>query len=516
MNHHNSCNNRCRYISLTIHKINSVTGTGISGALFELTACNGVTCRGTTDSNGLLIFLVLPCNTYMLREVAPPAGYTPVDHVFNICVDACGCIFVDGVFTPQLNIMNTPTSPISASFTAVKVNIENGAPLAGAVYTLFQNSTVVATAVSNAAGQVTFTGLSPGTYELMETTPPPGFQTNSESLAVVVAQNGGVTIEGQLANGFILNDVPLSNFIFLKLDASTGLPLAGATFTLTQNGAVIGTATSDSDGLVNFGILSAGTYQLTETITPPGFQPNSTVYQVIVGTNGSITINGVPLGDFVVEDVPIAVSASPIIDTIIEGAQEITGTGVPEATVTVTLPNGSVVNATVNSDGTWLVNVPAGTVLSVGDIVSANQTETGKIVSGNVHAIVIGNTDIEPGIDVFVENLTTGERFAQVGDVLLYDVIVTNNGTASSVWQSAYVTFELGSFVTLQVNSIRINNRTVTSSQYNYDSIANTLTIFLGDIVGGSGVSISYRVVVNSDIPNINEIILNVILGSLV
>jgi len=452
----------------------------------------------------------------MLREVAPPAGYTPVDHVFNICVDACGCIFVDGVFTPQLNIMNTPTSPISASFTAIKVNIENGAPLAGAVYTLFQNSTVVATAVSNAAGQVTFTGLSPGTYELMETTPPPGFQTNTESLAVVVAQNGIVTIEGQLAGGFILNDVPLSNVTFLKLNASTGSPLAGATFTLTQNGAVIGTATSGSDGLVNFGILSAGTYQLTETITPPGFQPNSTVYQVIVGTNGSITINGVPLGDFVVEDVPIAVSASPIIDTIIEGAQEITGTGVPEATVTVTLPNGSVVNATVNSDGTWLVNVPAGIVLSVGDIVSANQTETGKIVSGNVHAIVIGNTDIEPGIDVFVENLTTGERFAQVGDVLLYDVIVTNNGTASSVWQSAYVTFELGGFVTLQVNSIRINNRTVTSSQYNYDSIANTLTIFLGDIVGGSGVSISYRVVVNSDIPNINEIILNVILGSLV
>ena len=188
----------------------------------------------------------------------------------------------------------------------------------------------------------------------------------------------------------------------------------------------------------------------------------------------------------------------------------------PEAAITVTLPNGSTVNATVNSGGTWLVTVPAGVVLSVGDIVSANQTETGKIVSGDVHAIVIGNTDIEPGINVFVENLTTGENFAQAGDLLLYDAIVTNNGTASSIWQSAYVIFELGSFVTLQVNSIRINNRTVTSSQYNYDSIANTLTIFLGDIVGGSGVSISYRVVVNSDIPNINEIILNVILGSLV
>lgn len=52
---------------------------------------------------------------------------------------------------------------------------------------------------------------------------------------------------------------------------------------LTQNGVETGTAVSGSDGLVNFGILAAGTYQLTETIAPSGFQQNSTVYQVVIG-----------------------------------------------------------------------------------------------------------------------------------------------------------------------------------------------------------------------------------------
>lgn len=115
-----------------------------------------------------------------------------------------------------------------------------------------------------------------------------------------------------------------------------------------------------------------------------------------------------------------------------------------------------------------------------------------------------------------MKNLTTGQNFTQAGDTLLYDVIVANNGTASSVWQSAYATFDLGSTVTLQVSTIRINNRVATSDQFSFDSTANTLTIFLGDIVGGNSISISYRVTVNSDISDINEIILNVMLGSLV
>jgi len=495
-------------------KLDASTGLPLAGATFALTQNGTIIGIATSGSDGLVNFGILAAGTYQLTETIPPVGFQPNSIVYQVVVKTDGSIMVNDVPLDEFVVEDVPV--ISASFTAVKVNIESGEPLAGAEYTLFMDSTAVATAVSNAAGQVTFTGLAPGTYELTETTPPPGFQMNTESLTVVAAPDGSVTINGQPANGFLLHDVPLSEFIFRKLDASTGLPLAGATFTLTQNGTIVGIATSGSDGLVNFGILTAGTYQLMETIPPVGYQPNSTVYQVIVETNGSIMVNGIPLDEFVVEDIPIAVSASPTIDTIIEGAEEITGTGVVGATVTVTLPNGSMVSTTVDSNGTWLVNVPNGIVLAVGEIVTANQTEPGKTISGDVHSIVIGNTDIEPGISIFVENLTTGLNFARAGDLLLYDAVISNDGTASSVWQSAYAIFDLGSSVTLQVSSIRINNRVVTPSQFIYDSAANTLTLFLGDIVGGSSVSVSYRVTVNSDISNINEIILDVTLGSLV
>lgn len=413
---------RCNFVPLRIQKIDSVSGTGISGAVFALIDSKGCICNGITDTYGSLTFNVFLCASYKLKEIIPPTGYAPANHTYNICVDICGCIFVDGVHIPQLIIRNTP--------------IPN-----------------------------------------------------------------------------LFND-----FVFRKFDSSTGLPLANATFTLMQNGTTITTVTSGADGLINFGILTPGTYQLTETAAPPGFTPNSTIYQVIVAANGYITVNGIPLDDFAVQDIPISIeiSATPVINTILEGDTVITGIGIPGSAITVILPSGATVTTTVNSSGTWTANVPSGIILFIGDIVFANQTEIGKIVSDYANIIVIGNTNIVPNIDIFVENLTTGLDSAQLGDTLLYDVIISNAGTVSSIWQSAYVIFSLNSAITLQVNSIRINNRTVTPEQYNYDSIANTLTIFLGDIVGGNGVSVSYRVTVNSGISDINEIIVDIVSGSLI
>lgn len=511
MNNYN-CKNGCSYVPLCIYKIDSVSGTGVPGAVFELTACNGFTRRGTTNSNGLLIFRVFPCTSYMLREVAPPAGYAPIDRIYNICVDACCCIFVDGTPTSQLIIRNTP---ISASFTAIKVNIENGEPLVSAVYTLFMNSSEIASTVSNAAGQVTFTGLSPGTYVLVETTPPAGFQMNTESLTVVVTQDGSVTINGKPANGFLLNDVPLSEFIFRKLDSVTGLPLAGATFVLTQNGTVIDTVVSNASGLVNFGTLSTGTYQLIETIAPPGFQPNSTVYQVVVGMNGSITVNGVPLDEFMVEDMPIEVSSPPTINTITEGAPGITGTGVPGAAITVTLPNGSTVSTTVNSSGTWLVNVPAGVELVAGDIVSAIQTEPGKLPSIQVSVTVV--PQVEPFLEKTVENLTNPGGAVTPGKLLQFTVLIGNLGGAGSVWTNAVLTDFIDKNVTFISDTVAIDGQLIPVGtgvgQYTFDSTTRSLTIRVGDIASGVIKAVTFQVTVNLDAAG-EEIVNDVIAGS--
>ena len=88
-----------------------------------------------------------------------------------------------------------------------------------------------------------------------------------------------------------------------------GQPLAGAEFTLSKNGVEIATATSGSDGVVSFNYIPKGTYTLTETTVPTGYNGDTTVYSVTVA-NGQVTttlpsdgkvVNNIKTKDFTVE-----------------------------------------------------------------------------------------------------------------------------------------------------------------------------------------------------------------------
>jgi len=49
-------------------------------------------------------------------------------------------------------------------------------------------------------------------------------------------------------------------------------PLEGAEFTLTKDGADLGTYSADSGGTVTLPMLTTGTYILTETVSPAGYR----------------------------------------------------------------------------------------------------------------------------------------------------------------------------------------------------------------------------------------------------
>lgn len=370
---------------LTIRKVNSTTGVGVAGAVFELVACCGRAVTAVTNAAGIAAFTVCPCNVYTVREITAPAGFIPNDTIFCVQVDGCGCITVNGVATNQITVENTP---ITSSFSAIKINTVTGAPLAGATYTLSQNGTTISSTVSTAAGVVAFSGLAPGTYQLVETTPPAGFQTNDYIYTVIVAQDGTVTIDGQTADGFLLNDVPLGEVSFSKINEA-GAVVSGAVFQLTQGTTVVGTATSTATGLVNFGVLTPGTYTLTETAAAPGYDLITTSYTVVVSSNGTITVNGTAIDAFSIVNVATAVSAAPAINTVTVGDATVTGTGVAGAEVTVTFANGSTASTTVSTLGTWSVGLPSGVTLVAGQTVSAIQTETGKLPSSAVSTTIL-------------------------------------------------------------------------------------------------------------------------------
>ncbi len=269
--------------------------------------------------------------------------------------------------------------PVKASFTAVKRDKYSEKTLAGAIFTLYKDGSTVAVVTSDSNGALTFSDLVPGQYELVETMSPYGYQENYARYTVEVDADGMVTIDGQPAEGHIFYNLPLAyRLSFYKTDAETGLPLAGAVFTLS-NGM---RATSDADGFVMFNGLVPGTYTLTESEAPEGYESNSEIYTVVVGRDGSIIINGIAMEEFSVENTTqCRPSPRPVISSIVECDRFITGTGVPGAVIEVTLPDGIRITTTVNESGIWLVPVLAGSILYAGQTVYATQTLVGYCVS---------------------------------------------------------------------------------------------------------------------------------------
>lgn len=93
-------------------------------------------------------------------------------------------------------------------FTAIKYDYLTGKMLQGAVYTLYQNGSQVAGAVSDELGRFSFFYLTPGEYEMIETVAPVGYLADEGSYKVVVAADGTVTIDGSGADGFALYGMP--------------------------------------------------------------------------------------------------------------------------------------------------------------------------------------------------------------------------------------------------------------------------------------------------------------------
>ena len=78
------------------------------------------------------------------------------------------------------------------------------------------------------------------------------------------------------------------------------MPVQGAVFTLSDGQKAV----SGINGTVRFNNLSPGKYTLVESSVPGGYVPNTRVYYVEVSNCGKITINGIPMGEFKIENQP--------------------------------------------------------------------------------------------------------------------------------------------------------------------------------------------------------------------
>lgn len=157
---------------------------------------------------------------------------------------------------------------------------------------------------TNTKGFLQFQKLGSGTYQIVEVTPPEGYDGDpgsigySPSKEFVMADGDKKGVEITATNKKLKYP-----FTFMKHDQDNQ-PLPGANFKLTDENDIEATAISGSDGKVSFTDLLPGKYTLEETDAPDGYTGSDEVWNVEIDLSGNITIKnseGVPVsGEFIV------------------------------------------------------------------------------------------------------------------------------------------------------------------------------------------------------------------------
>ena len=327
----------------------------------------GVAVTGTTNASGDVSFSGLAPGSYQVAVVAPSGDVvTQHTNVATPIVLASGgtANAIEGVYVP-------------ASFTAhvytdkAGNNVQDGTDtnLSGVTVNLLDGSGnpilvggVPVTATTDSSGNVSFTGLAPGSYQVAVVTPAGDTVTQHTNVStpIVLASGGTATaIEGLYGPASFTAHVYTDN----NADSTQGPSdpnLPGVTVKLLDgNGNPVlvegnpVTAVTDANGNVSFGGLPPGTYQIA-VVTPSGdsvSQHTNVSTPVVLSPGGTVNaIEGVYA--------PASFTTHVYTDKNADGTQNGDETNIPGVTVKLldgsgnpVLVNGSPVTGTTDANG---------------------------------------------------------------------------------------------------------------------------------------------------------------------
>lgn len=215
---------------------------------------------------------------HTLKETQAPKGYTGID-TQTITVSAGGDTFP---------IQHTQNAPAGGTL-HLNVVDENGQPLTGACFALDKQGASKthidvcdgdSTDADGAAdGIVTLTGLSTGKWKVKETTAPQGHDAPG---TFTIDINAGETTENQVVNKV---SPPPAGKLTISVADGQGNALSGACFTVDPTAGkqcANGTDLTVSD-------LAPGTYTVTQTSAPSGFEVDPNPQQIDVKAGATAT-----------------------------------------------------------------------------------------------------------------------------------------------------------------------------------------------------------------------------------
>jgi uncharacterized surface anchored protein len=244
-------------VTVYLAPIDVTTGGAVTAACFVLIDFSNTGCDENGD--GFISFEDVPPGIYGVHESQPAAGYLALsDFRINVHNDRAEQTF-------QIDMTPVRENNGTVDISVVPYDATTGGGLTGACVEFTGAS--LEGCDDNGDGRIDFKGVPVGSYQLTETTAPPGYQL-ADPRFVSVQQNGRVYYLEHYP-GDQVQPAPQVDVALVTRDPKTGDLLNGSCYVILD--ASIEGCDENSDGQVDFRDVVPGTYTVHQTKAPSGF-----------------------------------------------------------------------------------------------------------------------------------------------------------------------------------------------------------------------------------------------------
>ena len=272
-----------------VKKVDAVTNAPISDVEFLVTDSDGnlignANGKYVTDSAGAFTITdVAPGTTLIIKETRAKAGYILDDTPQTVKVKSNEVVTVEFRNAPKGDLIIVKQDSVTKKpLEGVQFKIA----YADGSYLDAEGGTLSSTGLywTDKAGKITISGIS-GTVVVTEIKTIPGYtiDENTRMQTVVVNPNDTQTL--------YFYNTPVGGLQIIKSDKDSGKRISGVKFEIRKmNGEIIGTYTTDSDGVIYLPEAESGWYTVTELEAASGYLLDTTPHRIEVKDGQTATL----------------------------------------------------------------------------------------------------------------------------------------------------------------------------------------------------------------------------------